>query len=267
MKGAAAAGPGKPVAYRRQGQVANVTLDRPEALNAINNAMKDRIVAAIERAEGDERVRVIVIHGAGDRAFSAGADIREFERPASVVAARAARQKRQFTDAIAGSSKPTIAAIHGFCLGGGLEIALACDMRIASNDAVFGLPEVTIGLIPGAGGTQRLPRLIGQARALWMCMSGERIDAPTALQFGLVTTLVDRRELATAVRLLAERVAANAPRAVAYAKEAVLEGSGTGLAQGLRLERDLATLLSTTSDRVEGVAAFKDRRRPEYRGD
>jgi enoyl-CoA hydratase len=257
----------RPVLYQRQGQVAHITLSRPESLNAIDGPMRSGIESAMRRADRDERIRVVIIRGAGDRAFSAGADIREFDVPSSLVAARAQRQQTQFTDVIAGVTKPTIAVIHGYCLGGGLEIALACDIRIASDDAVFGLPEVTIGLIPGAGGTQRLSRLVGVGRALLLCLTGERIDAETALQVGLVTKVVKRDTLDEAAASMAATIAANAPRAVAYAKEAVLKGAAMPLLDGLRLERDLATLLLTTSDRAEGVASFKERRKPLYRGE
>jgi enoyl-CoA hydratase len=160
-----------------------------------------------------------------------------------------------------------IAAIHGYCLGGGLEIAMACDIRIAADDARFGLPEVTLGIIPGVGGTQRLSRLVGVGPALRMTLSGERIDAAAALAIGLVGEVVARADLEATADALAERIAGNAPRALAYAKEAILRGHELSLADGLRLESDLATLLMTTADRLEGAAAFRERRKPVYHGE
>jgi enoyl-CoA hydratase len=256
-----------PVRYRRRGAIAQVTLNRPGALNAINAAMRDGLTRAMAKAESDPEVRVVLVAGAGERAFCAGADITEFEAPASVVAARASRQTTRFTDQIAAVSKPVIAAIHGYCLGGGLEIAMACDIRIAADDARFGLPEVTLGIIPGVGGTQRLSRLVGVGPALRMTRSGERIDAAAALAIGLVGEVVARADLEATADALAERIAGNAPRALAYAKEAILRGHELSLADGLRLESDLATLLMTTADRLEGAAAFRERRKPVYHGE
>jgi enoyl-CoA hydratase len=255
------------VEYEVDGAVAIVTLNRPDARNAINAAAREGLVAAMVRADADPGVRAIIVRGAGDRAFSAGADVREPDSAPSLVAARAARQAPQFTDVIAATATPTIAAIHGYCLGGGLEMALACDLRIAASDAVLGLPEVTIGRIPGAGGTQRLSRLVGLGPALQLALTGERIDAATALQVGLVSRVVAPEELEGAARAIADRIAANAPLAVAYAKEAIVRGYDLSVAEGLRLERDLATLLLSTADRTEGSKAFLERRRPVFRGE
>jgi enoyl-CoA hydratase/carnithine racemase len=160
--------------------VTTITLNRPAAVNAINSRIREQLPAAVQEAERDREVRVILIRGAGPKGFCAGADITEFERPASALAARIARQEMTWLDSLAAARKPSVAAIHGYCLGGGLEIALACDIRIATENASFGLPEVSLAIIPGAGGTQRLPRVVGLSSALRLILTGERISAAAA---------------------------------------------------------------------------------------
>jgi enoyl-CoA hydratase/carnithine racemase len=254
------------VLFERRDDVAIVTLNRPEVLNAIDASMRSELPVAITAAERDPVVRAIILTGAGDRAFSAGADIKEFGAYTSLTETRAARQGRRWNDVLESTTKPTIAAIHGFCLGGGLEIALACDLRVASHESFFALPEVKLGIIPGAGGTQRLPRIVGLGHALRLILSGERIDASAALQIGLVSELVTRAELMPTALAWASKFAAAAPLALAYAKEAVRRGLDLPLDEGLKVENDLATLLLGTDDRAEGAAAFRDRRKPVYRG-
>jgi enoyl-CoA hydratase len=255
-----------PVLLEREGRIAFLTLNRPDAMNAIDRRMRASLARLVRSAVRDRSVRAIVIRGAGPRAFCAGADIKEFARPASVVGERTSRAGPIWNDLIAASSKPTIAAIHGYCLGGGLEIALACDLRVAAHTAVFGLPEVRLGIIPGAGGTQRLPRIVGIGNALRLILSGDRIDAPEALRIGLVSEVVATGELLAVATDWAERLSAGGPLAVAYAKEAVVRGMELSLHDGLRLEADLATFLTTTDDRAEGAAAFRERRAPAFRG-
>lgn len=255
------------VLVERREAVALLTLNRPEAMNSLNAALRAALLAAVEQADADPEVRVIIIRGAGPKAFCAGADIKEFVPPASVTVVRAAKHEYNWTDALAAASKPIIAAIHGHCLGGGLELALACDIRIASTDAVFALPEVRLAIIPGAGGTQRLPRVVGSGHALRMILSGDRIDAEHAHRIGLITDLVQPGELEAATLALAEAIGRNGPVALAYAKEAVRRGVELPLDQGLKLELDLSTLLQTTQDRNEGATAFKERRAPNYRGE
>jgi enoyl-CoA hydratase/carnithine racemase len=256
------------VEFERRGVVALLTLNRPDAMNAIDGSMRTELPAAVRRAEDDPNVRVIVVAGAGTRAFCAGADVREFNKPQSVVEARAERQRTGgWNDVLEAVRKPTIAAIRGYCLGGGLEIALACDVRIAAEGATLGLPEVGLGLIPGAGGTQRLQRIVGLGHALWMTLSGERITAARALEIGLVTQLVSPAEtLLDSVLETAERLGCGAPLAMAYAKEAVRRGGSLPMGEGLRIEDDLATLLLGSEDRTEGVQAFREKRTPAYRG-
>lgn len=246
--------------------VAHITLNRPEVLNAINREMRHDLTAAIDRAAADPDVRVVVVRGSGERAFSVGADIKEFDAPPSLAAERDERAAPKWTDRLAECPKPTIAAIHGFCLGGGLEIALACDIRIASADATLGLPEVRLGIIPGAGGTQRLPRTVGLSHALRLILSGERIDANRALRIGLVSDVVESVELDAEVVRITDELKRGAPRALAYAKQAIRRGTQMPIAEGLLLEADLSSLLLDTHDRLEGAAAFKERRDPVYTG-
>ena len=246
--------------------VAGITLNRPESRNALDREMRRQLVAAVAAAEDDPAARVLVVRGAGDKAFCAGADIKEFQPPNSLLDAREERTGPKWTDALAACRKPTVAAVHGYCLGGGLEIALACDLRIATENAVFGLPEVRRAIIPGAGGTQRLPRLVGPGPALRMILTGEHIDAAEALRIGLVSQVVPTGALDDAVASLADALRRAGPQAVAYAKEAVQRGYDLPLAEGLRLEGELSTLLTTTQDRVEGAAAFAERREPVYTG-
>jgi enoyl-CoA hydratase/carnithine racemase len=262
------AGPpyGRSVRYEVRGLVAIVTLSRPEAMNSINAAMREELPAAIAEAERDESVRVIVLRGMGERAFCAGADIKEFTAPRSLVGVRDGRRAPTWIDVLAAAAKPVIAAIHGYCYGGGVEIALACDIRVAATDAQFAFPEVKLGIIPGAGGTQRLSRAIGTGPALRLILSGERIDAARALSVGLVTDVYPVAEMFDSVMDMATAIAANAPIAVRFAKEAVRRGIELPIGEGLALETDLAVLLQSTQDRLEGAAAFRERRPPCYQG-
>jgi len=248
------------------GAVAWITLNRPQAMNSIDDAVRTQLPHAIRAADADPEVRAIVLRGAGERAFCAGADIKGFGTVESVVAARQTRVHAHWIAAFEEAKKPLIASIHGYCLGGGLEIALACDIRIASEDASFALPEVSRGTLPGAGGTQRLARVIGLGRALDMLLSAERVDAAQAHRIGLVSRLVKREELAAATTRLAELIAGHAPIAVMFAKEAMRKGAAAEFADGMRLEADLLTLLLTTEDRKEAGAAFREKRRPQFKG-
>jgi len=206
------------------------------------------------------------VTGAGERAFSAGADIREFVEPQVPVRFRESRKRVDFRQAMDRCPQPIIAAIRGYALGGGLELALACDLRIAGEDAQLGLTEVNLAIIPGGGGTQRLPRLVGRGRALEMILTGARIDAREAWRIGLVERVVPAADVLASARELARTLAEKAPVALRYAKESVVKGLELPLADGLRLENDLATLLRTTEDRVEGAKAFLEKRKPRFTG-
>jgi enoyl-CoA hydratase len=246
--------------------VATITLARPEVHNAMNEAMRRELTACFGDLATSDDVRAIVVTGAGERAFSAGADIREFVEPLVPVRFREARRRVDFRQAMDRCAQPIIAAIRGHTFGGGLELALACDIRIASRDARLGLTEVNLGIIPGGGGTQRLPRLVGRGKALELILTGARIDAEEALRIGLVERVVEPAEVVAAATELARTIAARAPVAVRYAKEAVVKGLELPLVDGLRLETDLSTLLRTTEDRLEGARAFLEKRPPRWTG-
>jgi enoyl-CoA hydratase/carnithine racemase len=256
----------EPVRYETQDGIATLTLARPDVLNAMNNAMRSQLLEIFTRLRTDDAIKVVVITGAGERAFCAGADIREFLEPPTPTHFREARKRLDFRAEMERCSQPIIAAIRGFALGGGLELALACDIRIAAEDAHLGLTEINLAIIPGGGGTQRLPRLVGRGKALEMILTGMRVPAAEALRIGLVERVVPVAELMPAAQALARQIADKAPIALRYAKESVVGGLGLPLADGVRLENDLATLLRTTEDRVEGAKAFVEKRKPKWTG-
>ena len=258
--------PDKVVRYEAQDGVALVTLDRPDVLNAMNSQMRTELFEIFTRLRMDESVKVVVVTGGGDRAFSAGADIREFLEPPTPTHFRESRKRLDFRSEMDRCPQPIIAAIRGFALGGGLEFALACDIRVAAEDAQLGLTEINLAIIPGGGGTQRLPRLVGRGKALEMILTGMRVPAAEALRIGLVERVVPVAQLMAAAQGLARDIAAKAPIALRYAKEAVVSGLGLPLQDGIRLENDLATLLRTTEDRVEGARAFVEKRKPKWTG-
>lgn len=250
--------------YELDAGVAVVTVDRQEALNALNQDVLMELSIAFEVAQADVDVRALVITGAG-RAFVAGADIAGLRAVEDAFGGReAALSGQDVTNALASLPFPTIAAINGFALGGGLELALAADLRVAASGARLGLPEVGLGLIPGYGGTQRLPRLIGQGRALDLILTGRHVTAEEALQLGLVNRVADD---ALAVALdLARAAAKNAPIALGLAKEAVVRGLDVSLAQGLEIEADLFGMVATTEDMREGTSAFLEKRAADFKG-
>jgi enoyl-CoA hydratase len=254
------------IVYTVEEQVATITLNRPDVHNAQNDTLRREMYQAFSGLITDDDVKVIVVTGAGDRAFSAGADIREFVEPASPTQLRERRKRIEYRAMMDRCPQPIIAAINGFALGGGLELALACDIRIAAENATLGLTEVNLAIIPGGGGTQRLPRLVGKGKALEMILTGARIPAAEALRIGLVERVVPTGEALKAATELARTIAEKAPIALRYAKEAVVKGLGMALEDGLRLEGDLSTLLRTTEDRLEGAKAFLEKRKPRWAG-
>lgn len=259
--------PAGSISKTRHAAVGCITLNRPKRLNAINDEIRRGLPDALAEFDADPAVRAIVIHGGTARGFCAGADITEPKVELSPVAERQRLVDGSWIDAFAKVRKPTIAAIHGYCLGGGLEIALACDIRVASPDAVFSLPETGLGLIPGAGGTQRLPRLIGLGPALDLLLTGERIDVVEAHRLGLVTRIADSADtLLNEAIALAKRIAARAPLATLYVKEAAQSGLDMPLAAGLTLERNLFALLTGTEDKAEAARAFAAKRSPQFVG-
>ena len=254
------------IRYELADGIATITLNRPAVHNAMNERMREELTACFGELVRSEDARVVVVTGTGERAFSAGADIREFVAPQVPVKFRDGRRRVDFRAAMDRCPQPIIAAIRGFALGGGLELALACDIRIAGEDSQLGLTEVNLAIIPGGGGTQRLPRLVGRGKALEMILTGARIDAREALRIGLVERVVPATEVLSSAQALARALAEKAPVALRYAKEAVVKGLGLPLEDGLRLENDLATLLRTTDDRIEGAKAFLEKRKPRFTG-
>jgi len=244
--------------------VALLTLDRPEVLNALNFDLLDELADALEMLDGDPACRAVVITGAGDRAFAAGADIGELatQSPTSL----AAGGRFGAWDRIAAVGVPMIAAVRGFALGGGCELAMACDMIVAADDAQFGQPEIRIGVMPGAGGTQRLTRAIGKARAMELILTGRTMTAQEAETHGLVTRVVPTEATVGAALELAARIAAMPPLAVRSAKAAILDAAERNLTDGLARERASFFDLFDTEDQAEGMAAFTEKRRPNWSG-
>jgi enoyl-CoA hydratase len=249
----------------RRGRVAIITINRPEKRNALNIKTREEGAALIEELGADDSVGVVVITGAGDKAFIAGADIAEFAGRTAMMQ-RDVMVARSLFNAIDSFPKPVIAMINGYCLGGGCELALACDIRIASENASFGQPEINLGIIPGGGGTQRLTRLVGEGKAMEMILTGEIIDAKTAHAIGLVNHVVPLDQLEARTMEVANRIAEKGPIALSLAKEAVKIASRSNLDEGLRREVDLFALLFSTEDKDEGVSAFLEKRKPVFKG-
>jgi enoyl-CoA hydratase len=246
--------------------VAFVTINRPKVLNALDNATIRELSACFAEQFAAEAVGAIVLTGAGEKAFIAGADIRVLAEQGVLDGKANARLGQALTEEIENGSKPVIAAINGFALGGGLEVALACDFRYASENAQLGLPEVSLGILPGYGGTQRLPRLCGTGIALELILSGDRIDAREALRVGLVNKVVPLPELLPLAEKTARTILSRGPLAVRMAKEAVRRGLRGTITDGLRLEADLFGLVSATADMKEGMKAFLEKRKAAWQG-
>ena len=253
------------ISIETEGRVAILTINRPDKLNALNSKVHVEGVAALDELRKDSEVRVVVITGAGEKSFVAGADISEFEGKTPVTQ-RATFQERTLFNTIDTFPKPVIAMVNGFCLGGGNELALACDLRICSENARFSQPEINLGIIPGGGGTQRLTRLVGEGRSMEMVLTGDMIDAETAHRFGLVNHVYAADELRARTLELAAKIADKAPIALQLAKEAVKFASRSNLDEGLRREVDLFAICFSTEDKKEGVAAFLGKRKPEFQG-
>jgi enoyl-CoA hydratase len=248
-----------------RGRVALITIDRQEKRNALNAAVRAAFVDAIEAVNRDADARAVIVTGAGDKAFVAGADIGEFEGRTPVDQWRSMKGSTIFA-AVERSPKPVIAAVNGFCLGGGMELALACDVRLASSAARFGQPEVNLGIIPGGGGTQRLPRIVGLGAALRLILSGELIDATEAHRIGLVEEVLPPTDLLDRAFALAETMASKSPVALAAAKEATRAALSLPLEDGLKLETSLFQLCFSSEDKAEGVRAFLEKRPANFTG-
>ncbi len=254
------------VVVEQKAGLATVKVSRPDKLNALNADTVEEIGMVFRALERDDSVRGVVLTGAGEKAFVAGADIAELSRIGPVTGVAVSRQGQDAFRAIELMRKPVVAAVNGFALGGGLELALACHLRIASENARFGLPEVKLGIIPGYGGTVRLPRLVGRGRALQMILTGEMIPADEAYRIGLVNDVVPQPALLDAATGLAHKIMANGPIAVAMALEAVDHGFHASTEDALRFESNLFGLLASTEDMREGMAAFLEKRPPDFRG-
>ena len=254
------------VSTERRDAVALVTIDNPP-MNALSAALLDEFEAEIDALDRDGDVRVIVVRGAGDRAFVAGADIKEF--PAlreSASEGGSARGIQRLGHRMDAADTPFVAAIHGYCLGGGLELAMCCDVRVCADDATLGQPEIQLGLIPGGGGTQRLPRLVGQGRAMFLNLTGDFVDAETAYAWGLVERVVPAAELEDVAVAIAGRIASRSPHAVAVLRELARTTRDLPLGEGLRREADGFVRCLRSEDGAEGVAAFIEKRPPVFSG-
>jgi len=255
----------KAVLLEREGRVAILTINRPDKLNALNEEVRNLTLGYLEEIEHDDAVGVVVITGAGDKAFVAGADIGEFEGRSPFDQREAMRFPRVF-DVMAQFPKPVIAMINGFCLGGGCEMSMSCDLRIASDSARLGQPEINLGLIPGGGGTQRLPRLVGLGQAMKIILTGDMIGAAEALRIGLVDEVVPHDQLREKTLELAAKIASKSPLTIRVAKEAMRASERMSVEDGILYERDLFCLCFSTEDKKEGVAAFLEKRAAQWQG-
>jgi enoyl-CoA hydratase len=253
------------ITVERRGKVAVLTINRPDKLNALNSKVHADGVAALDELRGDDSVRVLVITGAGEKSFVAGADISEFEGQTPVTQ-RDTFHERSLFNSIDTFPKPVIAMVNGFCLGGGNELAMACDLRICSENARFAQPEINLGIICGGGGTQRLTNLVGESKAMEMILTGDMFDAATAEKIGLVNHVYPAAELEAKTMELAEKIAEKAPIALQLSKEAVKFASRSNLDEGLRREVDLFAICFSTEDKQEGVSAFLEKRKPVFKG-
>lgn len=254
------------VLYEKKDQIAYVTLNRPKVLNALNQETWQDLRAAFDAARQDEEVRGVILTGSGDKAFIAGADISELSRLNAVQAENSSSNGQAVLSLIENLGKPVIAAINGFALGGGCETAMACTIRIASESAKFGQPEVKLGVLPGGGGTQRLPRLVGRGRALQLILTGEIINAQEAYRIGLVNEVVPATSLVARAETVLKQIFSNAPIAVKYSLEAVNKGLETSQAEGFALEASFFGLCAGTEDKKEGTSAFLAKRVAKFQG-
>jgi len=254
------------VLYEKKGAIAYVTVNRPKVLNALNHRTWEDLSAAFEEARNDAEVRGAILTGAGDKAFIAGADIGELAHVSAVEAEQSSSFGQAVLNLVENLGKPVIAAVNGFALGGGCETAMACTIRIAAENAKFGQPEVKLGLLPGGGGTQRLPRLVGKGRALHLILSGETINASEAYRIGLVNEVVPGADLITRAEAILKQIFANAPIGVKYSIEAVNKGLETSQAEGLALEASFFGLCAATDDKKEGTSAFLEKRAAQFQG-
>jgi enoyl-CoA hydratase len=255
------------ITYEAREGIGYITLNRPQVMNALNDQLRSELGQALHEARYDDAVQVVIITGAGERAFSAGLDLREFGEKQASGALAARQYDRLFQSLpVAGFNKPVIAAVNGLAYGGGNELAMQCDIIVAAENATFAQMEVRRGIIPGAGGTQRLPRLVGKVRAMEIVLTGDPISAQEAHRIGLVNRVVPADQLIATAEEIARAVTKNGPIAVRLSKEAVLRGLDMTLDEGLKLERDLSNIVGGTEDAKEGPRAFAEKRAPQWKG-
>jgi len=257
----------KHIIYDKEGELATITFNRPEVRNALNYLAIDEALDAAAKASADETIRVLILTGAGEKAFISGADIGELQQRNTLteLGERSGR-RRVLTNLLETMPKPTIAAVNGFAIGAGLEVSMACTLRIAADTAKFGLPEINLGIMPGGAGTQRLPRLVGKGRAMEMILTGEIIDAAEAYRIGLVNRVVPLAELMDHTKELAGKLTAKSPLAIMIAKDTINTGLDLNLAEGIRYEQKNFAILCGSDDKKEGVAAFLEKRKPAFKG-
>jgi len=254
------------VLYEKMSGIAYITLNRPKVLNALNTRTWTDLRTAFEDAKADAGVRGVILTGAGEKAFIAGADISELAHVGAYDAEESSRLGQGVLDIIENLGKPVIAAINGFALGGGCETAMACTIRIAAEHAKFGQPEVKLGLLPGGGGTQRLPRLVGKGRALQLILTGETISAQEAYRIGLVNEVVAAANLIARAETILKLISANAPIAIKFSLEAANKGMNSSQAEGFALEASYFGICAATEDKKEGTSAFLEKRAPQFHG-
>tara|TARA_B100001142_G_scaffold139596_1_gene141123 strand:+ start:660 stop:1433 length:774 start_codon:yes stop_codon:yes gene_type:complete len=255
----------KNITVEKKNQIGIVTVNRPKELNSMNSETRKELALAFEELELDDNINVSVLTGSPGKAFIAGADIKEFSKM-KIKDRKTMKEDWRVTDVIADSRKPVIAMINGFCLGGGLEIAMACDLRTASNNSKLGQPEINIGIIPGAGGTQRLTRLVGEGRSMELILTGNMISAAKAESWGLVNLVTDEDTLEEKTMEIATLIAEKSPYAVERAKKSVKLASNTTMKKGLKKEQELFVECFKSNDGKEGIAAFIEKRKPEFKG-
>jgi enoyl-CoA hydratase/carnithine racemase len=254
------------ILYEKKGPIAYVILNRPKVLNALNQSVFAELRTAFEDARDDSSVRSVILTGSGEKAFAAGADIAEMSNYSAFEAEESTRRAQAVTELIENLGKPVIAAVNGFALGGGCELAMACTIRIASETAKFGQPEVKIGIMPGAGGTQRLPRLVGKGRALQLILSGEIIDVQEAYRIGLVNEVLPAPDLIPRAEAILSRINSNAPLGVRFSIDAVNRGLDASVSEGLLIEASLFGICAGSDDKKEGTSAFLAKRAPQFQG-
>jgi len=254
------------ILFEKKGAIAYVTINRPKVLNALNMATMEELRAAFHDIKNDPAIRVVIMTGAGEKAFIAGADIAELAKHDAVSGKEYTHRGQSVLSLIENLGKPVIACINGFALGGGCEIAMACTMRLASENAKVGQPEVKLGIIPGYGGTQRLPRLVGKGIAMQLILAGEMINAQEAYRIGLVNEVVPAPELIGRAEAVLKQMAGNAPLSLRYALQAVNKGLETSLSEGLLIESSLVAICTSTEDKKEGTSAFLEKRAANFKG-